>query len=208
MSTQKIEIDDLSKLSDDEFVAHIRELVETEVPPIGNLASAKEKLEHQDLVFARGLKFLSIAQIPVVRRILDLLDRSAFEVRDARKMANVGADCPEPKGDGFTYGIIDPEYARIYTMARTLAWQEGYAICLHGSFTRDLDLMAIPWTAQPCTPKHLVNRILDATGLRSLDKEATVKDHGRLSWTLVLPSFADPRFVDFSVMPPIGSVNE
>ena len=101
------------------------------------------------------------------------------------------------------YGIIDPDYARVFSLARCVAWNEGYAIAFNGSFTRDLDLIAIPWTAQACDPKHLLLRIIDATDLRVLDKEATIKPHGRMAWTLMFKTFGDPRFIDLSVMPRI-----
>lgn len=54
--------------------------------------------------------------------------------------------------EGPAYGIIDPDYARIFTVARLLAWQEGYALAMHGSFTRDLDLLAVPWTDKRLSP--------------------------------------------------------
>jgi hypothetical protein len=100
------------------------------------------------------------------------------------------------------YGIIDPDYARVFTMARCLAWQEGYALAMHGSFTRDLDLIAVPWTDAACEPEHLVQRIADATGLKLPRGTAWGrKPHGRKAFTLVFPGFADPRFVDLSVTP-------
>ena len=86
-------------------------------------------------------------------------------------------------------------------MARCLAWQEGYALCMHGSFTRDLDLLAVPWADKACEPEHLVRRIADATGLRETGHPPSKKPHGRLAWTLIFRQFADPRFVDVSVMP-------
>jgi hypothetical protein len=109
-------------------------------------------------------------------------------------------DCPRAAP---TYGIIDPDYARIFTMSRCLAWAEGYALLFHGSFTRDLDLIAVPWTSAACEPEHLVKRIVAAADLRSLDEEPSAKEHGRLSWTLVFKTFGDPRFIDFSVAPRI-----
>lgn len=107
----------------------------------------------------------------------------------------------DPQGGGLLYGIIDPDYARIFTMARCLAWAEGYALLFHGSFTRDLDLIAVPWTAAACEPDHLQRRIVAAADLRSLDEKPSTKEHGRLVWTLVFKGFGDPRFIDFSVMP-------
>lgn len=109
---------------------------------------------------------------------------------------------PEEKPTGQVYGIIDPDYGRIYTMVRKLAWEEGYAIGLHGSFTRDLDMIAVPWEGgRRCNPEKLVARILQATGLREASGNPGEKPHGRKVWTLLLPEFGDPRFVDLSIMP-------
>lgn len=102
---------------------------------------------------------------------------------------------------GATYGIIDPDYGRVYTIIRKLAWEEGYAIGLHGSFTRDLDLIAVPWEDRACEPEHLVARIVDATDLRSPSSNPGKKPQGRLVWTLLFKGFNDPRFVDLSIMP-------
>ena len=100
------------------------------------------------------------------------------------------------------YGIIDPDYARVFTMARVLAWQEGYAVVMHGSFTRDLDLVAVPWTEAACEPEHLIRRVTEAARLANITPEPGKKPHGRLVWTLTFDKFADPRFIDFSIMPP------
>ena len=105
------------------------------------------------------------------------------------------------EGDGVPFGIIDPDYARIYTQARVLAWSEGYALTLHGSFTRDLDLVAVPWTDSACEPEHLVRRLADVAELRMRDDDPGAMPHGRLAWTLRLPGFGEPRWVDFGVMP-------
>lgn len=100
------------------------------------------------------------------------------------------------------FGIIDPEYGRVFTIARLIAWQEGYSVCAQGSFTRDLDLLAVPWTelARKDT-EILVRRIAQAAGL-TIQGEPSDKPHGRKAWTLLFPAFGDPRFVDLSVMPP------
>ena len=103
---------------------------------------------------------------------------------------------------GREYGVIDPDYARIFTVARLLAWQEGYALAMHGSFTRDLDLLAVPWTDKASEPGHLVRRILAACeNLREQHGNPGEKPHGRRVWTLVFSAFGDPRFVDLSIMP-------
>lgn len=110
------------------------------------------------------------------------------------------ATCSAPSA----YGIIDPDYARIFTIARLLAWQEGYALAMHGSFTRDLDLIAVPWTNKACEPEHLVRRLLSACEetLREQSGNPGLKPHGRKVWTLVFTGFADPRYVDLSIFEP------
>lgn len=105
---------------------------------------------------------------------------------------------PLPDARGLPFGVIDPDYARVYTLARVVAWQEGYALTLHGSFTRDLDLVAVPWSENACEPEHLVKRIEEATKLKNNGKPSE-RPHGRLTWTLLFPEFGDPRFVDLSV---------
>lgn len=105
-------------------------------------------------------------------------------------------------GGEATYGVIDPDYARVFTIARCIAWSEGYMLAMHGSFTRDLDLIAVPWTDHACEPGHLMRRIEDAAGLNNVTDEPGQKPHGRLVWTLMFPGFSDPRFVDLGIMPP------
>ena len=102
---------------------------------------------------------------------------------------------------GLPYGIIDPDYARIFTIARTIAWQKGYALMMHGSFTRDLDLLAVPWSEKAHDPEHLIAQIMDATGCRSNGHAPSEKPHGRMVWTLLLSTGADPRFVDIGIIP-------
>ena len=104
---------------------------------------------------------------------------------------------------GQVFGIIDPDYGRIFTIARVIAWQEGYSLCAQGSFTRDLDLLAVPWTEGARKDTDLlVKRIAQAAEL-NIQGGASDKPHGRKAWTLLFPKVGDPRFVDLSVMPTI-----
>ena len=100
------------------------------------------------------------------------------------------------------YGIIDPDYARAYSIIRCTAWQYGYAVGLHGSFTRDLDLILVPWTEHCFSqPQHLINLLADRTGLKVQTEAPNLKPHGRLAWSLLFPGFGDPRWVDVSFYP-------
>lgn len=51
--------------------------------------------------------------------------------------------------------------------------------------------------------EHLISRIVIATGLRNMSSNSGIKAQKRRVWTLLLPEFDDPRFVDLSVMSPI-----
>lgn len=101
------------------------------------------------------------------------------------------------------FGIIDPDYARIYTQARIVAWQYGYACVMHGSFTRDLDLILIPWREKPEPTKveYVVAKIAQVTET-TINGEPIAKPHGRKAWTLLLPGAHDVRWVDLSAFVP------
>lgn len=134
---------------------------------------------------------------PKVSRLLNAMvaDLSAEQPRSIEAIAR-GKEPP-----GQVYGIICPDYGRIFTIARAMAWQDGYACCMQGSFTRDLDLLLVPW-AEPARADSeiLIKRIAEAAGLKINGKPGS-KPHGRKAYTLMLPGFGDPRFVDISVTP-------
>lgn len=114
-------------------------------------------------------------------------------------------------GEGLPFGIIDPDYARIFTQARCVAWQYGYACVMHGSFTRDLDLLLVPWTKQASGHEtQLLKLIAIACNLTLGDGEEdiykaspkwTEQPHGRRSCSLYFKEFGDRRWIDLSVMP-------
>jgi hypothetical protein len=95
--------------------------------------------------------------------------------------------------------ILDPDYARIFTQARIVAWQYGFACLAHGSFTRDLDLLLVPWADRSLPDVDLVvKRIAGVAGLQ-VQGPPSEKPHGRRAWTLLLPGFGEVRWVIFAV---------
>ena len=106
--------------------------------------------------------------------------------------------------------ILDPDYARIFTQARIVAWRYGYACVAHGSYTRDLDLLLVPWEDR-AKPNHdqLLKLIADACGLRFRDgkdvmestPDYTAMPHGRRACSLFFREPSDRRWVDISIMP-------
>lgn len=58
---------------------------------------------------------------------------------------------------GFDLAVQD----RFIEKVREVAWDCGYAIGVHGSRQRDLDLMAVPWTERAIAPQHFVDALLE-----------------------------------------------
>lgn len=76
----------------------------------------------------------------------------------------------------------------------------GYALALHGSLQRDLDLIAVPWTDAAVDPAVLVQElcaIFDVAPNHSV-AEPSLRPHGRMSWSIPLWWGA---YLDLSVLP-------
>lgn len=103
--------------------------------------------------------------------------------------------------------ILDPDYARIFTQARIIAWQYGYTCVAHGAYTRSLDLLLVPWTEQARgNDAQLVCLIADACpdllpALKHDNIDFSEKPHGRRATSILFKNPADRRWVDISIMP-------
>lgn len=88
------------------------------------------------------------------------------------------------------------------------AQDNGYALTVHGSLTRDFDFVAIPWTEKACAPADLAAAMIDACGGFLAPHEEhefpRKRPHGRLCWAIHLG--AGP-YIDLSVMPPNASLS-
>jgi hypothetical protein len=112
--------------------------------------------------------------------------------------------------------ILDPDYARIFTQARLIAHQYGYSASLHGSYTRDLDILLTPWTAEARGNAEQLVRLIAQANEGLLHKPSakygemvfSKKPHGRLAFSLHFVGFGDHRFVDISIMPIIAPAQE
>jgi len=86
---------------------------------------------------------------------------------------------------------------------RLAARGEGYAIAVHGSLARDIDLVAIPRTETARAPDLLIETmrgiIAGITGSCHKSSEVTEKPHGRKAWMLIHGGFHAE--IDISVMP-------
>lgn len=92
---------------------------------------------------------------------------------------------------------------------RLAARHHGYAIAVHGSLARDIDLIACPWREHNVSsPDDLVKVLCGAiggvTGSCLRQSERTEKPHGRVAYTLIHGGFIGE--IDLSVMPILASV--
>lgn len=107
---------------------------------------------------------------------------------------------------------------------RHVAKELGYAIAVHGSLARDIDLVAVPWSAIASAPEVLVASVITqvkaVTGKRvwvpetvtrhdggARVKNPECKPHGRIGWSIYLGG--GPGYIDLSVCrpsaPPVAS---
>jgi hypothetical protein len=91
-----------------------------------------------------------------------------------------------------------PDVARI----RELAREVGYAVGVHGSLERDLDLIAVPWVAEAVNPLTLAQHIAAGfPGGRVLAFENQDKPCGR--WSCNIHMHGWTKMIDLSVMTPL-----
>lgn len=106
------------------------------------------------------------------------------------------------------FGSLVCIYSQILPRIREAGKNLGYAIAIHGTMTRDLDLLAVPWIEDAAEPSALVKVIADEVsgyiiGDRT-DERGYVSDHpheqphGRMSWNIC---WGGKAFIDLSVMP-------
>lgn len=88
-------------------------------------------------------------------------------------------------------------YAWILPCLQKVGRELGYAVAVHGSLQRDLDVLCAPWTDKAVSAKRLVDEFHKRLGGRL--QPAVQKPHGRKAWAIVLDR--THFYVDVSVMP-------
>ncbi len=74
----------------------------------------------------------------------------------------------------------------------------GYAIAIHGSMQRDLDVVAIAWTEHAMPPNSLIAHFQNL-GMTIGPDSPKEKPHGRITYTLLM---GGALFMDLSIIPP------
>lgn len=80
---------------------------------------------------------------------------------------------------------------------RELAKEVGYAIAVHGSQERDLDLVAAPWTDAAVGNYDLIQHVANGLGAKIIDSER--KPHGRCGVCLQMNGYY--KLIDLSICP-------
>lgn len=92
-------------------------------------------------------------------------------------------------------GWEDPELPDIRLIWK-LAREVGYAVGVHGSLKRDMDLIAAPWTDEAVGNYALIQHLCNGLGAKMIGIER--KPHGRVAVTLQLDGYFKP--IDLSIM--------
>ena len=94
-----------------------------------------------------------------------------------------------------------PVYCSLYPALAEITREHGYALAIHGTLGRDMDLICIPWTEKPSAPFDVVTAICKEFALRPAMTDGgpcAKKLHGRMAYAIV---FAGGGFIDLSFMP-------
>lgn len=92
-----------------------------------------------------------------------------------------------------------PVYICLYPELAELTRKHGYALAIHGSVSRDFDLVCIPWIDEPSSPEDVVTDIVNTYAFERVAGDPVEHLHGRLVYTLTV-SFGEC-FLDLSFMP-------
>jgi hypothetical protein len=89
-------------------------------------------------------------------------------------------------------------YQEAFDLAKDVARENGYALAVHGSETRDLDLIAVPWVDKCCSPFSLAVAIAEKLKWW-LHNDVTEKPHNRIAYLIYTHDHAH---IDLSVIKP------
>ena len=101
-------------------------------------------------------------------------------------------------------------YSALITALRYIARRCGYALAVHGSLKRDIDLIAVPWRDSAVSPEYLIEELRKGIEIivgfareREADKgcHPVKKPCGRLAWSFYTTHLDEPPYLDISVVP-------
>lgn len=101
-----------------------------------------------------------------------------------------------------SFAMVPYYFLHVVPKLVPVAKRLGYAIALHGSFLRDLDVVAVPWTDEAVSAEELAEALrVEVHGwlLQGKKPIPEVKPHGRLAWSIHTDEGVG--YIDLSVMP-------
>lgn len=94
-------------------------------------------------------------------------------------------------------------FVQMIDVLRKNARNRGYALAVHGTLLRDIDLIAVPWIAKPKAPstlKRSLHGIINVFHPHAFsNRKPELKPQGRLAWSIHL---GNGTYIDLSVVPP------
>lgn len=94
-------------------------------------------------------------------------------------------------------------FLQLIDVLRQNAKNNGYALAVHGSLLRDIDLIAVPWINRPKAPSTLHKSLFKLAKVlykyAYTAKKPTLKPQGRVAWVIHL---GNGTYIDLSVMSP------
>jgi len=95
-----------------------------------------------------------------------------------------------------------PVYCALYPELAVIARSYGYALAIHGTLGRDMDLICVPWAERVADPSLVVAAITRTFAIIVVGAPEK-KNHGRVAWTLSV-GHGDCA-IDLSFMPSEGN---
>lgn len=92
-----------------------------------------------------------------------------------------------------------PVYCALYPQLAEIARRHGYALAIHGSLGRDMDLVCVPWVDVVSDPRVVIDEITGTFAITLIGDGPEPKSHGREAWTISI-GFGEC-FLDLSFTP-------
>ena len=137
---------------------------------------------------------------PAIAALESALSAPASSAPTANTQTGVWPDIIAPvvhETDGWTDPDL-PDFRKIWAAARTL----GYAVGIHGSLKRDVDLIAAPWTEDAGSPDELIALLCRELNAREVGKREP-KPLGRVSCNIQIDGWY--KLIDLSICPRVQS---
>jgi hypothetical protein len=92
-----------------------------------------------------------------------------------------------------------PMYCALYPQLAEIARRHGYALAVHGTLGRDMDLICVPWANEVSAPRAVLDEITSTFAIVLIGEAPTPHNHGREAWTISI-GFGEC-FIDLSFTP-------